>query len=178
MDSEADDVVVPVLKEELKADAIPVETGGVRVTKKVHTHDEIVEQELRTGRVEVKRVQVNRPVDGPVPVRRSGNTLIVPVVSEEIRVERHWVLTEEIHLTHVEEVQTVQQTIPVNEERASIERLDSEGSVVEDIAQEPSGTREKPTGILKKRAAKTGSERVLSDPRSILRQRSDRDKGR
>jgi stress response protein YsnF len=35
MDRENDEVVVPVVSEELHADAIPVHTGGVRVTKHV-----------------------------------------------------------------------------------------------------------------------------------------------
>jgi len=136
MDPNESDVVIPVLKEELHADAVPVETGGVRVTKRVHSHEQIVEQELRKGRVDVKRVQVNRPVEGPLSVRRSGNTLIVPVVSEEIRVERHWVLTEEIHITHLEEVQTVQQAVPINEEEAVVERMDATGKTIENVAPE------------------------------------------
>ncbi len=69
MASEGDELVIPIIGEELKADAVPVETGGVRVTKRVHSHDEVVEQQLRTGRVDVRRVPVNRPVEGPLPVR-------------------------------------------------------------------------------------------------------------
>src|SRR5690242_9329563 len=110
MDSGEDDVVVPVVSEQVHADAVPVQTGGVRVTKQVHGHDEIVEQELRKGRVEIKRVKTERVVDGPQPVQRVGNTVIVPVVSEVLRVEKQWVVTEEIHLTQLEELETVQQT--------------------------------------------------------------------
>jgi len=164
-----EEVVVPVTSEDLVAEAVPVETGGVRVTKRVHTHEEIVEQQLRTGRVEVKRLVVNRPVDGPLPVRQSGKTLIVPVVSELIRVERQWVLTEEIHVTRLEEVKTVQETVPVNEEAATVERLDEEGNVIETIEARNRISRQTPKSMIEQRSAPTGSSRVLSKEAGILR---------
>jgi stress response protein YsnF len=140
MDRQDQDVVVPVVSEELHADAVPVQTGGVRVTKHREGHDEILEQELRKGRVEVKRVKTERIVDGPQPVQRVGNTLIVPVVSEVLHVEKRWVVTEEIHLTQVEERETVQQTVTLNREQAEVERLDETGKVVS--AVDPQTERE------------------------------------
>jgi uncharacterized protein (TIGR02271 family) len=133
MDSQENDLVVPVVNEELHADAIPVQTGGVRVTKRVESHDEVLEQELRKGRVEVKRVKTDRVVDGPQPVQRVGNTLVVPVVSEVLHVEKQWVVTEEIHLTQIEERDTVQETVRVNQEKAEVERLDEAGNVVSTV---------------------------------------------
>ena len=142
MDRQEQDAIVPVVSEELHADAIPVETGGVRVTKHVKAHDEILEQELRTGRVEVKRVKTDRVVDGPQPVQRHGNTLIIPVVSEVLRVEKQWVVTEEIHLIQTEERDTVQQKVRVNREEAEVERLDATGDVVSHVdAPEPASKR-------------------------------------
>src|SRR3954454_12075866 len=120
MEPKDDDLVVPVISEELHADAVPVETGGVRVTKRVDSHDEVLEQELRKGRVEVKRVKTDRVVDGPQPVQRVGNTLVVPVVSEVLHIEKQWVVTEEIHLTQIEERDTVQETVRVNQEKAEV----------------------------------------------------------
>ena len=133
MDPQDNEVVVPIVKEELHADAIPVQTGGVRVTKHVESHDEILEQELRKGRVEVKRVKTDRIVDGPQPVQRVGNTLIVPVVSEVLHIEKRWVVTEEIHLTQIEERENVQQIVTVNREKAEVERLDETGNVVSSV---------------------------------------------
>lgn len=126
--------VVPVISEEVHASAIPVETGSVRVVKRVEGHDEILQQELRKGRVEVKRIQVNRVVDGPQPSRREGSTLIVPVVSEVLKVVTQWVVTEEIHITQFEERETVQQKVSVNHEVAEVERLDDQGNLVSTIA--------------------------------------------
>jgi stress response protein YsnF len=122
------DVVVPVVQEQVHVDAVPVVTGGVRVTKHVETQNEVIEQQLRTSHADVKRVKTNRVVDGPQPAQRVGNTLIIPVVSEVIHVQKQWVVTEEIHITQREEVETVQETVPVNYESAQVERLDESGN--------------------------------------------------
>jgi uncharacterized protein (TIGR02271 family) len=183
MDRQDNDVVVPVVNEELRADAIPVQTGGVRVTKHVEGHDEILEQELRKGRVEVKRVKTDRVVDGPQPVQRLGNTLVVPVVSEVLHVEKRWVVTEEIHLTQIEERETVQQTVTVNREAADVERLDEAGNVESTVNPEierrtvtGGGAPEILAGRRNIAAApdpSTPKRKVLSNSRSILKNRPD-----
>ncbi|MGA8027674.1 MAG: YsnF/AvaK domain-containing protein [Bryobacteraceae bacterium] len=178
MDRSTDeDVVVPVIQEELHADAIPVQTGSVRVTKHVHAHDEILQQELRKGRVEVKRVKSDRVVDGPQQVRREGNTLIIPVVSEVLRIEKQWVVTEEIHVTQVEERETVQQKVTVNREEAEIERLDEKGNVVSTLEAEPEpqyeSGRRGPTTLVGRNEPSTTKKKVLSGSRSMLRKRPE-----
>ena len=47
MDDKDKDLAVPIIREELHADAVPIVTGGIRVMKPVKSHDEIVGQELR-----------------------------------------------------------------------------------------------------------------------------------
>jgi uncharacterized protein (TIGR02271 family) len=183
MDRHDNDVVVPVVNEELHADAIPVQTGGVRVTKHVQGHDEILQQELRKGRVEVKRVKTDRVVDGPQPVQRVGNTLVVPVVSEVLHVEKRWVVTEEIHLTQVEERETVEQTVTVNHEEAEVERLDETGRVMSSVNPQTERQTipdhvapETVMGHSETRAAtdaSTPKRKVLSDSRSMLKSRPD-----
>lgn len=158
MDEHGNDVVVPVLAEELQADAVPVATGGVRVTKHIETHNEILSQELRKTNVDVRRVKMNRVVDGPQPVRRAGKTLIIPVVSEVLRVEKQWVVTEEIHITETEERNTVEQEVELKREVASIERLDEKGKPIAGTESAPEET-----------PARTRRERKLSPrPRSII----------
>lgn len=183
MDRQNNDVVVPVVNEELHADAIPVQTGGVRVTKHIAGHDEILEQELRKGRVEVKRVKTDRVVDGPQPVQRVGNTLVVPVVSEVLHAEKRWVVTEEIHLTQIEERETVQQTVTVNREEAEVERLDEAGRVV--AAVDPQGRRETmpapsaPQSVVEQSGSRAATDApipkrtVLSKSRSMLKNSPD-----
>jgi stress response protein YsnF len=176
MDEKDKDVVIPIVREEVQAEAVPVVTGGVRVTKRVESHDEVVEQELRKSNVEVKRVKTNRVVDGPQPVQRVGNTLIVPVVSEVLRMEKQWVVTEEIHITEAQESETVQNKVTLNREEAQVERVDSAGNAVStvDEARESSNEASRPpVGILRRAStAEASSKRKpLSRSRSILKDR-------
>lgn len=166
-EQDKEEVVVPVIREEIHADTAPVVTGGVRVTKRVESHDETVEQELQKSRVEVKRVKTERVVDGPQPVRRVGNTLIVPVVSEVLRIEKQWVLTEEVHITQLEQRETVQNKVTVNSEEAQVERLDSAGNVVSTIEErdEPAREPSRPPSILQRGGAARGVSKKKGLPR-------------
>lgn len=171
-------VVIPALTEELHADAVPVETGGVRVTKKVEKQQEVLAQELRKTHVEVKRVKTDRVVDGPQPVRRAGNTLIIPVVSEVLHVEKQWVVTEEIHLTEIEERETVEQQVDVNREVPQIERLDAKGNVVSSLDSPPElapgeSNRPAPASMLSRNDSRLTRPRknAASASRSLLRSR-------
>jgi len=179
MDDKEKELVVPIIREEAVADAVPVVTGGVRVTKRVESHDEIVEQALRKSHVEVKRVKTERVVNGPQPVRREGNTLIVPVVSEVLRVEKQWVVTEEIHLTELQAQETVQNKVTVNAERADVERIDSAGDVISSVDEgstNPVGGSE-PASILQRGEAIGGvpKRKMSVGARSMLKNRQ-RDK--
>ena len=184
MASDESEIVVPVIAEQLHVDAEPVETGGVRVVKRVVGHDELVEQELRKNHSEVKRVKVDRIVDGPQPVRKVGNTVIVPVVSETLVVQKQWILTEEIHIVQNEERETFRQKVRVNHEEATIERFDEEGNTTSVI--EPETVREPEPRISEKTEPKeelisptdeetaVRNEPVRRGPRSILRPRSNK----
>ena len=181
MEQNEKEVVIPVTTEELHADAMPVETGGVRVIKHVERHDEILEQELQHDRVEVKRVKTNRVVDGPEAAWRVGNTLIVPVVSEVLRVEKQWVVTEEIHITQIEERETVQQKVTLNQEQAQVDRIDDRGNVIASIdppaePQALSTSRPDPEIIPRAENRTSASAvvraKVLSNAQSLVKRKS------
>ena len=73
MDSQENDLIVPVVNEELHADAVRYKRVA-SVSQSVSKATTILEQELRKGRVEVKRVKTDRVVDGPQPVQRVGSS--------------------------------------------------------------------------------------------------------
>ena len=124
-------------------------------------------------------------VDGPLPPRREGRTLIIPVVSERLTDDgKQWVQTEEIRVTQIEEAETVEQRVPVREEHARVERLDPQGKVVADEEPVPVPTHAAPgsaaptpTGehlrsmVSRDREKAASEERVLSRPKSILRKK-------
>ena len=123
--SEKDEIVIPVVAEELHVDKVSVPTGGVRIVKSVVAHEEVIEQELLRERVEVKRVPVHRVVDGPQPIVQTEDSLIIPIVQEIVRIEREWVVTEEIHISRSQQTQTHQERVVLNREEAKVERYDS-----------------------------------------------------
>ena len=167
------DVVVPLVEERVDVGAAAVQTGGVRVVKRVQTHEEVFEQQLRKGRAEVKHVKVDRVVGGPQQPRRVGNTLVIPVVSEVLRVTKEWVLTEEIHVTQIDERQTVETRVNVNREIAEVQRLDASGEVRRHEPS-PSSLPDTPP-VIQETSESDGPKRVLTNTPSLLRHRSDQE---
>ena len=70
------------MTEEINARAERVRTGSVRVHKTVQEHDEIIDQPLLEEKAEIRRVVKNEIVEGPLPVRHSEDTTVIPVVKE------------------------------------------------------------------------------------------------
>jgi uncharacterized protein (TIGR02271 family) len=128
---ESEELVVPVIEEELAAGVKAIKTGAVRVDKHVEKRLRKVEGPLLHEDVEVRRVPVGRVVSEPPAVRRKGDTVIVPVVEEELVVTKRLVLKEEIHLIKRRTKERFAQQIEVNRERAEVHRLDADGRILD-----------------------------------------------
>jgi uncharacterized protein (TIGR02271 family) len=131
-------LVLPVIQEALDVRPRRVETGRVRITKVIHEREELVDEPLLREEVAVERVPVNRVVEGPIPVRYEGNTMIVPVLEEVLVVETRLILKEEVHITtrRTETHQPV--TVTVRREDVTVERVDRERNEPNDRGQEES----------------------------------------
>ncbi len=123
-------VVVPVLAEELHAGVRRIPTGGVRVHKRVGKREENIDQPLRREQVEVRRVVRNQVVPGPLPVRHDGATMIVPVVKEVLKIEKQYILTEELHITKRTVEERHAEKVILRQEQADVERIDAAGNPV------------------------------------------------
>lgn len=143
MSDKPEEIAIPLVSEEIHPGARQVVTGGVRVVKRTVPHEETVQQELRHDKVEVRRVQLNRQVEGPQSPRQEGDTLIVPVVEEVLRVERVWVLKEEIHLRRITTSELHEDKVVVSREEADVERLDPQGNTVQNY-EPPTGVEPEP----------------------------------
>jgi len=143
--SPEDETVIPVVAEELDIQKRKRPTGKVRVIKSATERHETVSMPLVRERAEVRRVVVDRPVDGPVAIRREGDTIILPIMEEVAVVEKRRVLKEELHITRRREVEQHEQTVNLVSEQAHVERTDAEGSEVdsgvEEVPQHPAATR-------------------------------------
>jgi uncharacterized protein (TIGR02271 family) len=115
---------IPLVEERLAISKREVETGRLRVRVAVDAREEVVAAELARDEVEIRRVPMNRPLSELPSVRLEGNTTIIPVVEEEVVVEKRLLLVEEIHVSR--RTTSAREEIPVTlrAERAEIERLE------------------------------------------------------
>lgn len=105
---EATDVAIPLAEETVNVRTETTEKS-VRLLKVVQEHDEHLRQQLMREDVEIERVAVDRPVTGPVAAREEGETLVIPLVEEQIVWEKRLVIREELRIRkrrHVESVDT------------------------------------------------------------------------
>jgi uncharacterized protein (TIGR02271 family) len=130
-DRPPDELVIPVVEEDVVTGTQPVTTGGVRVEKHVETRTRKIELPLIHEEVEVSRVPVNRVVSKVPSTREEGNTLIVPVVEEELVVQKRLILKEEIHIVRKRFKDRVSKEVEVDRERAVVRRLDEHGRVLD-----------------------------------------------
>lgn len=137
------EVVVPVVAEELKVGKRTVETGRVRVTKRVREHEEVIDQPLLKTNVVVQRVPVNQYVEKAPTVRQEGETLIVPLVEEVIVVEKRLILREELRITKQQVEARNPQRVTVRRDEVQIDRIKDElsGEDGTNVAKAPRSRR-------------------------------------
>lgn len=121
-----DQIVVPVIAEELNVGSRMVESGKVRITKRVTEHEEVINEPLLREEVTVERVQVERLVDKLPDVRYEGETMILPVVEEVLVVEKRLMLREEVRISRRQSVVPPEpQPVTLRREEVQVERVDS-----------------------------------------------------
>jgi uncharacterized protein (TIGR02271 family) len=126
----AESLVVPVVEESLEVGKRAVETGRVRISKTVREREEVIDEPLMQEEVDVQRVPVNRVVDGPVPIRYEGETMIIPLLEEElVVVEKRLVLREELHVMRRRVDVRKPQTVTLRSEEATVERIDPDQEI-------------------------------------------------
>ena len=145
----ADEIVVPVLEEDVIASAKPVKTGAVRVEKHVEKRLRKLEMPLVDEKVEIRRVPVNRVVTEMPGTRRQGETIIIPVVEEELIISKRLVIREEIHLIRHRTKRRVTKEVTVHREIAKVHRLDADGRSFDRDSQPESGRRRRRPSLVK-----------------------------
>ncbi len=119
-------MVVPVVAEELQIDKRRIETGRVRITKRVHEREEVFDEPLLREEVDVERVAVNQFVDTAPPIRYEGDTMIIPLLEEVLVVEKRLMLKEELRVKRRQSERHEPQRVTLRREEVSVERVDSE----------------------------------------------------
>jgi uncharacterized protein (TIGR02271 family) len=131
-------LVLPVIAETLTVDTRPVETGRIRIRKVVHEREELVDPPLLRDEVEIERVPINRVVEGPLPVRYEGDTMIISLLEEVLVVDTRLLLREEVHITTRRTETHAPERVTLRREDVTVERVDLEQSEPHSQGQEES----------------------------------------
>ena len=115
-----------ILQEEANIDKKIVESGKVYIHKKVQETDEEISVPVSHESVTIKKVTVNKYVDGAPLVRNEGNTTIIPVIKEVLVIEKKLLLVEEVHVIKEVIETTEEHTIPLRKEEIEVERYKRE----------------------------------------------------
>jgi len=116
-------VVIPLIHENLQVEKQWVEAGEVVIRKRVEARTETVPVELGFEEVQVERVPVNRVLaDGEtLAPRQEGDTLVIPVVEEELVVLKRRVLREEVRVSKQRMMRQEQVSDVVRSEQIDVE---------------------------------------------------------
>ena len=114
-----------VAEEQLEVGKREVETGRVRVAKRVVQRRETVDVPLMREEIDIRRVPMNRPVDAPVPVRQEGDVTIVSVLEEVLVVSTQLVVKEELHISRRRSEVHEPQEVSLRSEQVEVTRTDA-----------------------------------------------------
>ena len=116
-------LIIPVIEEEAFLDKRVVETGKVRISKRISEREETIDEPLFREEVTVERVAVNQYVDQMPQVRHEGDVMIIPVVQEQLVMQKRLVLVEELRVRK-QVVETHQpQTVTLRREDVDVRRV-------------------------------------------------------
>ena len=127
--NQTDTMVLPVIAEELEVSKRRVESGRVRISKKVQEHEETINEPLLHDEVQVERVPINQVATANPTVRYEGDTMIIPILEEVLVVEKRLMIKEEVRVTrHQTTTEGQPQTVILRTEEVTVERLDGNGN--------------------------------------------------
>ena len=126
IDAVNEGVVIPIVEEQIEIGTRQVETGRVRITKTVRSHEETIDEPILQEQVNVERVAIGRPVNETPGVRYEGDTMIVPVMEEVVVVTTQLVLKEELRITKTQIERRDPQVVTLRSEEIAVEHVSSQ----------------------------------------------------
>jgi uncharacterized protein (TIGR02271 family) len=120
---EEENMVIPVIEEEVIIDKKVVKKASIYIHKKVNTEDVLVEVPVTSDKFTIERIAVNKYLDTPPPeIRHEGDTIIIPVIKEVI--VKRILLVEEIHMTKHVQKDIHKKKLTLKKESVTITRED------------------------------------------------------
>lgn len=115
--------VVPVIEETAVVYKEQVVTDRVRLHKRVHEDQQVLDIPIRTESLDVERVPVGRWIEKSPAVRQEGDTTVYPVVEEVLVVEKRLRLVEEVRVTQRQATRHVRNQVMLRREEIAVERM-------------------------------------------------------
>lgn len=124
-----EEVVIPVIAEELTVEKQRVARGKVRVNKRVETREEVVDTPVVHEEVVIDRIPINKFVgEVTAEVRDEDGVLIIPLVEEVLVVEKRLLVREEVRVSKRRTTTSTPQTVFLRREVVDIEREELSGT--------------------------------------------------
>jgi uncharacterized protein (TIGR02271 family) len=126
--TQPEEIVIPVIAEELKVETLQFARSKVRVHKRVESREEIVEVPVTHEEVIVEHIPVNKFVDDVAPVVRDENgVLVIPLVEEVLVTEKRLFVREEVRISKRRTTTSTPQTVMLRHEVVHVEREELNG---------------------------------------------------
>ncbi|WP_407426038.1 DUF2382 domain-containing protein [Arcticibacter sp.] len=117
--------VNPATEERLGTENERIETGSIRVSKRVFEETAKKKVSVIQEEASVERKVLNEYVDvAPPPVRQEGDVTIISVVKEVLVVEKRLMLVEELHVTKSKTQTVIPVEQKVREEVVTVNQVD------------------------------------------------------
>jgi uncharacterized protein (TIGR02271 family) len=128
-DETVNEVVIPIMAEEVTLDTQTIPRNRVRVHKRVEHREEVVEAPAIREELVIHHIPINQYVEGPPPMEREeGGVRIIPILEERVVSKTQLWLREEIHISKRRDTETVPQTITLRHEVVDVEEIDLENA--------------------------------------------------
>ncbi len=94
----------------------------LRVTRRIESEEQVIDEAVQQGEVDVVRVPINRLIDKSPEIRQEGDTTVIPVVGEVLVVEKRLVLQEEVRITRRQGTARKPQTVNVQRQTVDVQQ--------------------------------------------------------
>jgi uncharacterized protein (TIGR02271 family) len=120
---ETREAVIPLFEEKLAVTKQVVPTSRVQVSRVTHSHEQLVDELLNHEFIEIERIPFDKLVDAMPSIREDGDSIVIPVVDEVVKVERYLILKEEVHVRRVRATERYQESVTLRKQEAVVTRL-------------------------------------------------------
>jgi uncharacterized protein (TIGR02271 family) len=120
IDAGNNDIVIPVIEEEVTIDKKLVEKGGIIISKTIGTDETVVEIPLTSEHLKIEHIQMNEFQESHPGIRYEGDTIVIPVVREVL--VKKLLLVEEIRISKETSTEIHSENVSLRKDEITIKR--------------------------------------------------------